>query len=114
MGYHVIGICGTQEKVFIDLYFSRLFLLTSLPFSQMDYLTNDLGFDGAINYKDGVEKVKERLVELCPNGVDLYFDNVGGDLSDTVIMQMNENAQILLCGQIAGLCFSFLSFLSFP
>uniref|UniRef100_A0A8C0S3X6 Prostaglandin reductase 2 n=1 Tax=Canis lupus familiaris TaxID=9615 RepID=A0A8C0S3X6_CANLF len=75
----VVGICGTQEKCLL--------------------LTSELGFDAAVNYKK--EKVAEKLRELCPAGVDVYFDNVGGDISDTVISQMNRNSHVILCGQIS-------------
>ncbi|XP_068948267.1 prostaglandin reductase 2-like [Petaurus breviceps papuanus] len=75
----VVGICGTDEKCSI--------------------LVSELGFDAAINYKKG--NVAEQLRELCPSGVDVYFDNVGGDISDTVIRQMNQNSHIVLCGQIS-------------
>lgn len=75
----VVGICGTQEKCL--------------------FLTSELGFDAAINYKKG--NVAEQLRELCPDGVDVYFDNVGGDISDTVISQMTQNSHIILCGQIS-------------
>ncbi|CAI5763897.1 prostaglandin reductase 2 isoform X1 [Podarcis lilfordi] len=75
----VVGICGTDEKCSI--------------------LVSEMGFDAAINYKK--EDVAQRLHELCPAGVDVYFDNVGGDISDTVISQMNPNSHIILCGQIS-------------
>ncbi|XP_036013551.1 prostaglandin reductase 2 isoform X2 [Mus musculus] len=75
----VVGICGTQEKCL--------------------FLTSELGFDAAVNYKTG--NVAEQLREACPGGVDVYFDNVGGDISNAVISQMNENSHIILCGQIS-------------
>ncbi|KAM9290307.1 prostaglandin reductase 2 isoform 1-T1 [Cariama cristata] len=75
----VVGIAGTDEKCSI--------------------LVQEMGFDAAINYKKG--HVAEQLRELCPGGVDVYFDNVGGDISDTVISQMNQNSHIILCGQIS-------------
>ncbi|NXG49882.1 PTGR2 reductase, partial [Psilopogon haemacephalus] len=75
----VVGIAGTDEKCSI--------------------LVQEMGFDAAINYKKG--DVAKQLGELCPGGVDVYFDNVGGDISDTVISQMNQNSHIILCGQIS-------------
>ena len=75
----VVGICGTPEKCL--------------------FLTSELGFDAAINYKEG--NVAEQLHKLCPAGVDVYLNNVGGDISDTVISQMNQNSHIILCGQIS-------------
>ncbi|XP_044520870.1 prostaglandin reductase 2 [Gracilinanus agilis] len=75
----VVGICGTDEKCSI--------------------LVSELGFDATVNYKK--DNVAEKLHELCPSGVDVYFDNVGGDISDTVISQMNQNSHVILCGQIS-------------
>ncbi|XP_027700624.1 prostaglandin reductase 2-like isoform X1 [Vombatus ursinus] len=75
----VVGICGTNEKCSI--------------------LVSELGFDAAINYKKG--NVAKQLREVCPSGVDVYFDNVGGVISDTVIRQMNQNGHVILCGQIS-------------
>lgn len=62
----VVGIAGTDEKCSI--------------------LVQEMGFDAAINYKK--EDVAKQLRELCPGGVDVYFDNVGGNISDTVISQV--------------------------
>uniref|UniRef100_A0A8C5QZL9 15-oxoprostaglandin 13-reductase n=1 Tax=Leptobrachium leishanense TaxID=445787 RepID=A0A8C5QZL9_9ANUR len=75
----VVGICGTDEKC--------------------SFLVNELGFDGALNYKK--KYLAQKLKELCPNGVDIYFDNVGGTISDMVISQMNQNSHVVLCGQIS-------------
>uniref|UniRef100_A0A914WIG1 15-oxoprostaglandin 13-reductase n=1 Tax=Plectus sambesii TaxID=2011161 RepID=A0A914WIG1_9BILA len=75
----VVGICGSEEKC--------------------EVLVNQLGFDAAVNYK--TPDVAEKLKASCPNGIDVYFDNVGGLVSDVVISQMNENGSVILCGQIA-------------
>ncbi|GFR80067.1 prostaglandin reductase 2-like [Elysia marginata] len=75
----VVGTCGSESKA--------------------KCVTEELGFDAAINYK--TEDVSERLRVLCPDGVDIYFDNVGGQVSNDIIMQMNENSHVILCGQIA-------------
>ncbi|XP_069494860.1 prostaglandin reductase 2 isoform X2 [Ambystoma mexicanum] len=75
----VVGIAGTDEKCSV--------------------LVTELGFDDAVNYKKG--NVEEDLRRCCPNGVDVYFDNVGGDISNIVISQMTPNSHIILCGQIS-------------
>ncbi|CAD6195613.1 unnamed protein product [Caenorhabditis auriculariae] len=75
----VIGICGSEAKCRV--------------------LREELGFDSAINYR--AEPIGERLRVLAPEGVDIYWDNVGGFISDAVIQQMNENGRVVLCGQIA-------------
>lgn len=62
----VVGICGTDEKC--------------------RALVEDLGFTAAVNYRQ--EDVPARLRECCPDGIDVYFDNVGGAISDTVIAQV--------------------------
>lgn len=62
-------------------------------------LKNEFGFDKAINYKPTPD-IKKSIAGLCPNGVNIYFDNVGGEISDAVISNINFNARIPLCGQI--------------
>jgi NADPH-dependent curcumin reductase CurA len=66
---------------------------------KIDFLINELGFDGAFNYK-GVRNYLSRVRKVCPDGVDVYFDNVGGPLTDAVFMQLNQCARVVICGQI--------------
>ena len=79
MGCRVVGIAGTPQKV--------------------DYIVNDLGFDYGINYK--TENVEAALANVCPDGVDVYFDNVGGHITDAVMQNINTGARISVCGQIS-------------
>ncbi|CAN7939486.1 unnamed protein product [Ixodes hexagonus] len=74
-----VGICGSQEKC--------------------KFLLETLKFDAAINYK--TEDVDKRIQETCPNGVQVYFDNVGGSISDSVIRHMTPGSNVVLCGQIS-------------
>ncbi|TRY56221.1 hypothetical protein DNTS_028543 [Danionella cerebrum] len=62
-------------------------------------LVKELGFTAGINYRS--TDVTSALKEHCPRGVDVYFDNVGGPISDTVISQMNPGGHVILCGQIS-------------
>lgn len=83
MGCKVVGIAGGESKV--------------------HYLKEELGFDEVINYKEykSLAELSEAVVGSCPNGVDVYFDNVGGEISDAVLLNINRYARIILCGQIA-------------
>ncbi|MBF7072757.1 NADP-dependent oxidoreductase [Glaciecola sp. MH2013] len=78
-GCRVVGIAGGREKC--------------------DFLINELGFDAAVDYK--AEKVKKALKVACPDGVDVFFDNVGGDILDDVLTQINMKARIVICGAIS-------------
>src|SRR5260221_1772972 len=78
-GCRVVGICGSDEKV--------------------AWLTDDLGLDGAINYR--TEDVANRLKELCPNRIDVYFDNVGGDILDACLGRLAQHGRVVLCGAIS-------------
>jgi len=64
-----------------------------------NYLRNELGVDATVNYKEG--DVRLSLKEACPKGVDVYFDNVGGEVSDAVLPLLNHGARIVICGQIS-------------
>jgi NADPH-dependent curcumin reductase CurA len=79
-GCRVIGIAGSDKKT--------------------DYLVKELGFDAAVNYKK-ISDIKKEIKNNCPNGVDIYFDNVGGEISDAVMPLLNYKARIILCGQIS-------------
>jgi NADPH-dependent curcumin reductase CurA len=78
-GCRVIGIAGGSEKC--------------------GWLTREAGFDAAIDYKH--EKVGEALSRLCPKGIDVYFDNVGGDILDHVLARIANRARVVLCGAIS-------------
>ena len=80
MGCRVVGIAGSDEKVAL--------------------LKSKFGFDEGINYKTTTD-LKGAIKAACPNGVDIYFDNVGGEISDAVIRNINFHARIPLCGQIS-------------
>jgi NADPH:quinone reductase len=68
--------------------------------AKIRYITGELGFDAGFNYRETGDYAT-RLRELCPNGVDVYFDNVGGEITDAVIQTINMRARIALCGEIA-------------
>jgi NADPH-dependent curcumin reductase len=63
------------------------------------WLTEDLGFDAAIDYKS--ESVGKRLHELCPDGINVYFDNVGGDILDAALANLAWGARVVICGAIS-------------
>ena len=63
------------------------------------YLVDELGFDAAVDYKSG--EVKKGLKEHCPKGIDVYFDNVGGDILDAALTQLARHARIIICGAIS-------------
>ena len=70
--------------------------------ARISWLVDDLGFDAALNYTTESE-LDERLAELCPDGIDVYFDNDGGAITDGVVKRLNSRARIALCGQ-SSLC----------
>jgi len=79
-GCRVVGIAGSDDKIAL--------------------LKDEFGFDAVVNYKTAGD-LSAAIAEACPDGVDVYFDNVGGDVSDAVIKNLNFHARIPLCGQIA-------------
>jgi NADPH-dependent curcumin reductase len=65
----------------------------------MPILTDELGFDAAIDYK--AQELRKTLRAHCPNGVNVYFDNVGGDILDTVLAQLARHARVVVCGAVS-------------
>lgn len=69
--------------------------------TKCDWVVKELGFDACIDYKAGPSAVKDGLKQHCPAGVDVYFDNVGGEILDTVLRRINRGARIIICGAIS-------------
>jgi NADPH-dependent curcumin reductase CurA len=81
-GCTVVGIAGGAEKC--------------------NYIVKDLGFDAAIDYKS--EDVRKSLQKHCPKGIDVYFDNVGGEILDAALTQLARGARVVICGAISQYC----------
>ncbi len=79
-GCRVVGIAGSDDKC--------------------AWITKDLGFDAAVNYKH--PDWKEKLVAATPHGIDINFENVGGEIMDVVLSRMNLHGRVVLCGLISG------------
>ena len=80
-GCTVVGSAGTPEK--------------------REWLTEEAGVDVALNYKE-VENLRRTLVEACPNGIDIYFDNVGGEHLEAALWRMNDHGSVIACGSISN------------
>jgi NADPH-dependent curcumin reductase CurA len=82
-GCRVVGIVGSDEK--------------------SELIKRQFKFDAAINYKTALhaQSLLDDIKKTCPNGVDVYFDNVGGPISDLVIQNMNAHGRVAICGQIS-------------
>jgi NADPH-dependent curcumin reductase CurA len=78
-GCHVVGIAGGPDKC--------------------KWIVDELGFDAAIDYK--AENVKDALRKHCPKGIDVYFDNVGGDILDAALSQLAMRARVVICGAVS-------------
>ncbi len=78
-GARVVGIVGSDEKA--------------------EMIKRDFGYDAAVNYKSG--PIRQTLKEACPDGIDVYFDNVGGDILEAVILRMNVHGRIACCGAVS-------------
>ena len=78
-GCTVVGIAGGEKKC--------------------NYIKDNLGFDNSIDYKKG--NVIKEIKKKCPNGIDVYFDNVGGEILDAALIFLRRNARVILCGAIS-------------
>lgn len=81
MGCYVVGSAGSDEKV--------------------EILKNKLGFDDAFNYKKHKDNLDSALKERFPQGIDIYFENVGGEMLDAVLLNMKDHGRIAVCGMIS-------------
>jgi NADPH-dependent curcumin reductase len=80
-GARVVGIAGGPDKV--------------------DFLLNQVGVDAVVDYKDTTMTLEEQLTLACPNGIDFFFDNVGGSTLDAVLTHINVGARIVICRAIS-------------
>ncbi|RST52580.1 NADP-dependent oxidoreductase [Variovorax sp. MHTC-1] len=80
-GCRAVGIAGGQEKC--------------------DWVVKELGFDACIDYKAGPSAVRDGLKVHCPKGIDIYFDNVGGEILDAALARLARGARIIICGAIS-------------
>ena len=80
LGMRVVGIAGTEDKC--------------------RWVVDELGFDDCINYRTA-GNMEDAIRAACPEGVDFYFDNVGGEILDAALMNMNKDAMLLFCGTIS-------------
>jgi NADPH-dependent curcumin reductase CurA len=80
-GCRAVGIAGGQEKC--------------------DWVVKELGFDACIDYKAGPSAVRDGLRAHCPKGIDIYFDNVGGEILDAALARLARGARIIICGAIS-------------
>lgn len=81
VGCRVVGIAGSDDKC--------------------QWITQELGFDAAVNYRNE-KRLVNALAKACPNGIDVYFDNVGGETLEAALDLLNLKARIAVCGMIAG------------
>jgi NADPH-dependent curcumin reductase CurA len=79
-GCRVVGVAGSDARI--------------------DWLLDELGFDAALNYKSAGD-LRFALAKACPDGIDVYFDNVGGAVTDAVLGHINTGARIAVCGQVS-------------
>ncbi|MBT2326425.1 NADP-dependent oxidoreductase [Variovorax paradoxus] len=80
-GCRAVGIAGGPEKC--------------------DWVVKELGFDACIDYKAGPSAVRDGLKAHCPKGIDIYFDNVGGEILDAALARLARGARIIICGAIS-------------
>src|SRR3990167_4521261 len=98
VGDHVNGALGVQDYFLGEPKGCRVVGIAGGA-DKCKFLVDELGFDGAIDYKN--EDVIAGLKRECPKGVDVYFDNVGGDILDAVLTRLAFKARVVICGAIS-------------
>ncbi|WP_433057847.1 NADP-dependent oxidoreductase [Dactylosporangium sp. CS-033363] len=93
------GAVGTLVGQIARLRGARLVIGSAGSAEKVRYLTEELGFDAAFNYRDG--DIRAQLKRLAPDGIDVYFDNVGGEQLEEALFRMNLHGRIAVCGAIS-------------
>jgi NADPH-dependent curcumin reductase CurA len=99
----VTGAAGSIGSIAVQLCKStgaRVIGIAGGPLKK-DYLINTLKVDGVIDYKDTTKTLDEQIMEHCPDGIDFIYDNVGGEILDSLLYRINPKSRIIICGAIS-------------
>jgi NADPH-dependent curcumin reductase CurA len=94
------GAVGSMAGQFARLRGAKRVIGSAGSAAKVEHLTTKLGFDAAFNYRDG--HLYRQLAQLAPDGIDVYFDNVGGDHLEAAIGLLNDHGRAALCGSVSG------------
>jgi hypothetical protein len=94
------GAVGSMTGQFARLRGAKRVIGSAGSAAKVDHLTSKLGFDAAFNYRDG--HLYRQLAQLAPDGIDVYFDNVGGEHLEAAIGLLNDHGRAALCGSVSG------------
>jgi NADPH-dependent curcumin reductase CurA len=94
------GATGSIAAQLCKLKGARVVGIAGGP-AKNQFLLNELKLDAAVDYKDPNKSLEDQLDEACPDGIDFFFDNVGGELLDAVLDRINKRARIVICGAVS-------------
>jgi len=94
------GGCGNIAAQIAKLRGARVVGIAGGPLKKK-FLLEEMGLDGVVDYKDKSRTLQEQMKEACPNGIDFFFDNVGGSTLDAVLEQINSGSRIVVCGAVS-------------